>query len=832
MYMVGLTQPLDSLGVLLYNERTANYIESFYNDDNSTEGIRGQVLDVSATVDVTGQFGVDGEFTPVFETIPTVRGSRHGHNEYDMANESDEDESYLPEHATANSDNFINARYRFDGINVSSKGGKRQLKGTRMLQIVDSCSGDKIDLVFTVSLSYRLTNSALTQVQIINEPFTTAIRRTIYMEDFLKKPDPGPFVDLTCTGRARFPDGGLPTASPISASIVPTLDVEKPSQQPTIFVTSNDTIVPTLDVEKPSQQPTIFGTSNDTIVPTLDVEKPSQQPTIFGTSNDTIVPTLDVEKPSQQPTTFGTSNDTIVPTLDVEKPSQQPTIFGTSNDTIVPTLDVEKPSQQPTIFGTSNDTTVVTSSSPPSTPGGFFTERRFDVGQDLIGILNLDPISTDVYNTQTAAYISAFYDGDPFLTVFTTSVSVTDESIPIGPIEGNDCSEIDPLTVSFTIEMEYSTINPVSTFEEIIKLPFSTVAFQDRFINDYLKANDVNGGFATLQCVSGLNIPESLVTASPTGAGTGTSAPSITPTEFIDDLLQVRSGLLPERSCLDKVDPKLLDSSEEIEISFLYGVESKTADYFFLDELERLILDFLQVSILMCLEDGEQVSPQVWKIDDRQDTAGVIRVRYPELGEASTMCKFDIQFVSSIARIYVYTIPPANNYLFSPRDHKQTAKCDPTIVDAKGCAIKSTKLLVTSVGVPVNKVHSDVLMLLNDAFKEGAFVEIIPELILTAYVGPDPEEYQLPAQTKASPSSQEGGSNSSRVVALSFSITVVVIAGLVAWFAFPLVRQELIKGAVTCCTRIRQPQGVEENALIVYQGDREETDDDVHGSPQ
>jgi hypothetical protein len=147
--------------------------------------------------------------------------------------------------------------------------------------------------------------------------------------------------------------------------------------------------------------------------------------------------------------------------------------------------------------------------------------------------------------------------------------------------------------------------------------------------------------------------------------------------------------------------------------------------------------------------------------------------------------------------------------------------------DAKGCAVLSTKLLVTSIGVPVNKVHSDVLMLLNDAFKEGAFAEIIPELVLTAYVGPDPEEYQLQAQTtmsSASTSSQEGESISSRIFALSFSITVVVIAGLVAWFAFPLVRQELVKGAVTCCTRRRQPEGVEENALIVHQGDRE-TDD-------
>lgn len=139
----------------------------------------------------------------------------------------------------------------------------------------------------------------------------------------------------------------------------------------------------------------------------------------------------------------------------------------------------------------------------------------------------------------------------------------------------------------------------------------------------------------------------------------------------------------------------------------------------------------------------------------------------------------------------------------------------------------STKILVTSVGVPVNKVHRDVLMLLHDAFKEGAFVGLIPELILTAYVGPDLEEYQLQASSIMTPTiSQEGGNQSSRVVAVSFSLTVIVIAGLIAWFSFPLVRQELVKGAVTFCTRRRQPQGVEENALIVYHGDGESDDVD------
>lgn len=126
-----------------------------------------------------------------------------------------------------------------------------------------------------------------------------------------------------------------------------------------------------------------------------------------------------------------------------------------------------------------------------------------------------------------------------------------------------------------------------------------------------------------------------------------------------------------------------------------------------------------------------------------------------------------------------------------------------------------TKLLVTSVGVPVSKVHSDVLMLLNDAFKEGLFVDIIPDLILTNYLGPDPEEFRLQLEAMTLSSNTQQGIKSSQAIAFSFCVTVIVLAGLAAWFAFPLVRQELFKSAHACFTRLRQPLGVEENSLIV-----------------
>jgi hypothetical protein len=394
MGMYGLIQQLEFLGVQLYNKRTARYIESFYNDYDSTEGFRGQVLDVTATVEVTDQIVVPGE-PPIEDELPTIRRPRNnGYDENFMMNESNEDESYLPKYATVDNYNFVNTRYRFDGNNM---GGKTQQQGTRTLQI-ESCTGNRVDLVFTASLTYRLTDGSLTEAEIINEPFRTFLSRRIYMEDFLKGPDAGPFVDLTCTGEVIFPSDGSPTVSPL-ISLAPT------------------------------------------------DENPSPRPSVPGTGGVSMVPTLDIEMPSQQPSSQALSRDPIS-----------------------------------------------SLSSPPFTLGGVPTSS---------------------------------------------------------PMRDDD---------------------------------------------------------------------------------------------LLNDLGLVRSGTLSEKTCHDEVDPRLRASSEEIQISFLYGAQSKTADHFFLDELEGLILDFLRESVLMCLEGGKQTASQLWKIDDQQETAGVIRVRYPEIG-ATTICKFGVHSI-------------------------------------------------------------------------------------------------------------------------------------------------------------------------------------------
>ena len=148
--------------------------------------------------------------------------------------------------------------------------------------------------------------------------------------------------------------------------------------------------------------------------------------------------------------------------------------------------------------------------------------------------------------------------------------------------------------------------------------------------------------------------------------------------------LRMNSPDLYERKC----DGLLPELSQEYELSFEFAVESKhdiVAD--FVGDLESMILDFLSLSVLRCREDDS-----------------VVRIRYP--GRTTTMMN-----------------------------------CDSTSPLAQSCVVLSTKLLVTSNdGASISEAHRDILTVLQDAFDEGTFIEFIPELITSSYLGPEPAE--------------------------------------------------------------------------------------------
>jgi len=374
-----------------------------------------------------------------------------------------------------------------------------------------------------------------------------------------------------------------------------------------------------------------------------------------------------------------------------------------------------------------------------------------DIEMDLFGITSLNPIDRSVFETQTSNYINSFYndvtnssDLRANITVVTSSIDVTDQIVPMfvgtSTYPDADCTEIIPLTVKFGLKLTLYTTDEDTDFEEVITYPFSTDEFQQQYINEYLKANDEM--YQDLQCISEVRIPsleeDAVVSNSANSTLTEPSeeeevegeynelpqdmptfppiedmnntddestveskSPSYAPTsgmptyspsasnESVD--LRMNHPDIYERKCDDNPEVPETDI-DEYEVSFEYGVESTSNTIYFIDELGRMILDFLAISVMRCSESGQV----------RSQTGGS-----------------------------VLSIILANTEVWS---------CDPY---EQGCGVLNTKLLITSSGLSTSDVHRDILSVLQEAFKEGVFTEFIPELITTSYLGPEFEVFSF-----------------------------------------------------------------------------------------
>jgi hypothetical protein len=116
-----------------------------------------------------------------------------------------------------------------------------------------------------------------------------------------------------------------------------------------------------------------------------------------------------------------------------------------------------------------------------------------------------------------------------------------------------------------------------------------------------------------------------------------------------------------------------------------------------------------------------------------------------------------------------------------------SAECDPTSSQAEGCAVLNTKLLITSIGMPPQKMHHDILLILANAFKENVFIEFIPELITAVYLGPDPDILVSSAAGGTEETHIESGKDdvsSKTTVIILFAIGCsVLLLNIVACFA-------------------------------------------------
>ena len=350
--------------------------------------------------------------------------------------------------------------------------------------------------------------------------------------------------------------------------------------------------------------------------------------------------------------------------------------------------------------GLTNSTTGLTDDS-DAPLGGEIT----DFEMDLYGVAELNKKGLKHYEEQTALYIEEFYNGgstlraerpaysssslrypgrhsfghrslqsvpDDIVTNITVSISVTDEVKPTGSISGTDCSEIDPLVVSFSIELKYYSAYSDVNMEFVATYPFSKEEFQQQYIK-YLQANDDEGTFDNLLCVSEVWILSSVFptyyptqqpdlansTSSPPITSAGSAAPTLSPAVETDDIfndirsvddvfgdLRVAEPTAYERKCNDNLRTVAQEDIDEFEVSFVFAVESTSPVSQFLYDLEVQILNFVAISALRCTGGSDAQAVQMWRRDggniDDDEAYGVVRIRYPEFGEISSICKYMI----------------------------------------------------------------------------------------------------------------------------------------------------------------------------------------------
>lgn len=132
-----------------------------------------------------------------------------------------------------------------------------------------------------------------------------------------------------------------------------------------------------------------------------------------------------------------------------------------------------------------------------------------------------------------------------------------------------------------------------------------------------------------------------------------------------------------------------------------------------------------------------------------------------------------------------------------------SAECDPVLPLANECAILTNKLLVTSVDVPITEVHREILTLLSDAFHASIFVEFIPGLMITSYLGPDPEAliiddgYSLKA---------ENATSKALVVIFSIGLAMCIIKILFC-IAFPKGPTIVVEHVKATYDKVKQSNG-------------------------
>ena len=87
----------------------------------------------------------------------------------------------------------------------------------------------------------------------------------------------------------------------------------------------------------------------------------------------------------------------------------------------------------------------------------------------------------------------------------------------------------------------------------------------------------------------------------------------------------------------------------------------------------------------------------------------------------------------------------------------------------------NTKLLVTSAGVSQSEVHHTILLALTSALNQSKFIESIPNLTTTSYLGPDPESLPLSSASLATGMRMAGSTSAASGIVISIGCSLLLL---------------------------------------------------------
>lgn len=83
----------------------------------------------------------------------------------------------------------------------------------------------------------------------------------------------------------------------------------------------------------------------------------------------------------------------------------------------------------------------------------------------------------------------------------------------------------------------------------------------------------------------------------------------------------------------------------------------------------------------------------------------------------------------------------------------------------------NSRMLVTSVSVRISEVRSGILQILLNAFNNGTFVDAIPEIVATTYLGPMINSTEMTGLANGNTDKQKGGS-----IVFVLSLAVITVS--------------------------------------------------------